>query len=70
MMILPRSRTTSSEGVKRKGRAAVVARALKREQRRNLADRDAAILAAASCKEADLEGFADFAAGISMNDLD
>jgi Arc/MetJ-type ribon-helix-helix transcriptional regulator len=50
-------------------RAAVVARALEREQRRKLAERDAAILAAAR-DDADMDKLADYAAGVSMDDLD
>lgn len=50
-------------------RAAVVTRALQREQRRKVAERDAAILAAAR-KDTDMGGLAEFAAGVSMDDLD
>ncbi|WP_370617181.1 antitoxin [Mumia sp. Pv 4-285] len=50
-------------------RAAVVARALQREQRRKVAERDAAILAA-SPRDNDMDGLAEFAAGVSMDDLD
>ncbi|KAA1424994.1 ribbon-helix-helix protein, CopG family [Mumia zhuanghuii] len=50
-------------------RAAVVARALQREQRRKVAERDAAILAA-SRRDNDMDGLAGFAAGVSMDDLD
>lgn len=45
-------------------RAAVVARALRREHRRALAERDAAILEATGL-DADLAGLANFAAGAS-----
>lgn len=50
-------------------RAAVVSRALERERRRKLAERDAVILASAG-KDNDLDDLAEFAAGTSMDDLD
>lgn len=48
-------------------RAAVVTRALERERRRKVAMRDAQILAAAG-PDPDLEGLADYAAGIHVPD--
>ncbi|MBW9214705.1 ribbon-helix-helix domain-containing protein [Mumia sp. zg.B53] len=50
-------------------RSAVVAQALKREQRRKLAERDAAILAAPR-EDAEMDGRAEFAGDASMDDLD
>ncbi len=50
-------------------RAAVVSRALERERRRKLAERDAVILSSAG-KDRDLDSLAEFAAGTSMDDLD
>lgn len=50
-------------------RAAVVSRALERERRRKLAERDAVILSSAG-KDSDLDSLAEFAAGTSMDDLD
>ncbi|MFD1824421.1 MULTISPECIES: ribbon-helix-helix domain-containing protein [Mumia] len=50
-------------------RAAVVTQALQREQRRTVAERDAAILAAER-EDTDMDGLAEFAAGVSMDDLD
>jgi Arc/MetJ-type ribon-helix-helix transcriptional regulator len=50
-------------------RAAVVTQALQREQRRKVAERDAAILAAER-EHTDMDGLAEFAAGVSMDDLD
>lgn len=50
-------------------RAAVVTQALQREQRRKVAERDAAILAAER-EDTDMDGLAEFAAGMSMDDLD
>ena len=50
------------------GRAAVVAAALERERRRQVAERDAAILARKHDKD-DLDELASFAARISMDDL-
>ena len=50
-------------------RAAVVSRALERERRRKVAERDAVILASAG-KDSDLDSLAEFAHGTSMNDLD
>jgi hypothetical protein len=47
----------------------VVSRALERERRRKVAERDAAILASAS-RDKDLDGLADYAAATSMDDLD
>ena len=52
-----------------RSRADVVARALKREARRELAERDAAILAAAG-PDRDLDGLAEYAARVPMDDLD
>jgi Arc/MetJ-type ribon-helix-helix transcriptional regulator len=50
-------------------RAAVVSRALERERRRKVAERDAAIL---SRQQSDpgLDGLAEFAAAIPLDDLD
>lgn len=50
-------------------RAAVVSRALERERRRKVAERDAAILASAGT-DTDLDGLATYAAATSMDDLD
>ena len=50
-------------------RAAVVSRALERERRRKVAERDAVILAGAG-PDADLDSLAEFAAATSMDDLD
>lgn len=50
-------------------RAAVVSRALERERRRKVAEQDALILARAGT-DADLDSLAEFAAGVSMGDLD
>ena len=50
-------------------RAVVVARALQRERRRDMAMCDAAILAAA-VDEADLDGLARHAASVPLDDLD
>jgi Arc/MetJ-type ribon-helix-helix transcriptional regulator len=50
-------------------RAAVVARALERERRRQTAERDAAILARSGA-DADLDSLARHAAGPTMGDLD
>nr|MDT0657483.1 YlcI/YnfO family protein [Micromonospora sp. DSM 115978] len=50
-------------------RAAVVARALRRERRQAAAARDAAILARTE-PDADLDRLADYTAAIPMNDLD
>lgn len=50
-------------------RAAVVSRALERERRRKVAEQDALILASAGT-DADLDSLAEFAAGVSMGDLD
>ena len=52
-----------------RSRADVVARALEREARRELAERDAAILAA-SGPDRDLDGLARYAASVPMDDLD
>ena len=50
-------------------RADVVARALDRERRRQVAARDAAILAEVR-SDRDLDGLADYAAGVALDDLD
>lgn len=50
-------------------RAAVVSRALERERRRKVAERDAVILSGVGT-DTDLDSLADFAAGTSMGDLD
>ena len=50
-------------------RAAVVSRALERERRRRVAERDAAILASAG-PDTDLDRLAEYAAATSMDDLD
>jgi Arc/MetJ-type ribon-helix-helix transcriptional regulator len=50
-------------------RAAVVSRALERERRGKVAERDAAILASVST-ETDLDSLAEYAAATSMDDLD
>ncbi len=50
-------------------RAAVVSRALERERRRKVAERDAAILARAGT-DRDLDSLAQYAAGTAMDDLD
>jgi len=50
-------------------RAAVVSRALERERRRTVAERDATILASAN-RDVDLDSLADFAATTPMDDLD
>jgi Arc/MetJ-type ribon-helix-helix transcriptional regulator len=52
-----------------RSRADVVARVLEREARRELAERDAAILAA-SAPDGDLDRLAKYAAGVPMEDLD
>ena len=49
-------------------RAAVVSRALERERRREVAERDAAILASAG-RDTDLDSLAEYAAATSMDDL-
>jgi Arc/MetJ-type ribon-helix-helix transcriptional regulator len=49
-------------------RAAVVSRALERERRRKVAERDAAILASAG-PDTDLDSLAEFAATTSLDDL-
>ena len=51
-------------------RAAVVSRALQRERRRELAARDAAILAAEGPDDDDLDELARHAASIPLDDLD
>jgi Arc/MetJ-type ribon-helix-helix transcriptional regulator len=51
-------------------RAAVVSRALQRERRREIAARDAAILAAAGNGDEDLDALAEHAARIPLDDLD
>ena len=50
-------------------RAAVVAAAIERERRREIGERDAAILAAASSDADGLDGLARFAAGTEFDDL-
>ena len=50
-------------------RAAVVSRALERERRRKVAERDAVILASAGT-DTDLDRLAEFAAATSIDDLD
>ena len=50
-------------------RAAVVSRALERERRRTIAERDAAILAG-EAPDADLDRLAEFAAATPMPDID
>lgn len=50
-------------------RAAVVSRALERDRRRRVAERDAAILSRQE-PDPDLEALAKFAAGIPLEDLD
>ena len=50
-------------------RAAVVSRALERERRRKVAERDAAILAGTGT-DAEMDSLAEFVAGMSMDDLD
>ena len=50
-------------------RAAVVSRALERERRRKVAERDAAILAHAGT-DPDLDSLAEYAATTAMDDLD
>jgi len=50
-------------------RAAVVSRALERERRRKVAERDAVILSSVGT-DSDLDSLAEFAAGMSMRDLD
>lgn len=50
-------------------RAAVVSRALERERRRKVAERDAVILASAAT-DTDLDSLAEFAATAPMDDLD
>ena len=51
-------------------RAAVVSQALKRERRRELAARDAAILAAVAENDDDLDALAEHAARTPLDDLD
>lgn len=51
-------------------RAAVVAQAVARERRREIAARDAAILAQEAGTDADLDGLAKFAARTPLDDLD
>ncbi|SEM14252.1 Ribbon-helix-helix protein, copG family [Blastococcus sp. DSM 46786] len=50
-------------------RAAVVSRALHRERRREIAARDAAILAAADGEDDDLDALAEHAARVPLDDL-
>ncbi|MBV8529218.1 MAG: ribbon-helix-helix protein, CopG family [Candidatus Dormibacteraeota bacterium] len=52
-----------------RSRAGVVAEALRREQRRTIAARDAAILAASGA-DADMDGLAEYAARTPMDDLE
>jgi len=52
-----------------RSRAAVVSRALERERRRKVAERDAAILSRQE-PDPDLDGLAEFAAAIPLEDLD
>lgn len=51
-------------------RAAVVSRALQRERRREVAARDAAILAAEGRADDDLDGLAQHVAPLPLDDLD
>lgn len=51
-------------------RATAVTRAVERERRREIAARDAAILAQAGAAADDLDDLAGFAAGTPMTDLD
>jgi Arc/MetJ-type ribon-helix-helix transcriptional regulator len=51
-------------------RAAVVSQALQRERRREIAARDAAILAATATQHDDLDSLAQHAARIPLDDLD
>ncbi len=70
---LPDDLVAFIDGLVRSGhaasRAAAVARALERERRRQIAERDAAILAQAG-RDADLDGLAHHAAKTAMPDLD
>jgi Arc/MetJ-type ribon-helix-helix transcriptional regulator len=54
---------------KASSRASVVARAMERERRRDLAERDAAILAQYG-EPADLDGLAEHAGSTALSDLD
>ena len=56
------------QGGEASSRAIVVARALERERRRQIAERDAAILARAG-DDPDLDGLAEYAARTPMADL-
>lgn len=51
-------------------RAAVVSRALQRERRREVAARDAAILAAQAPEDDDLDGLARYVVSVPLDDLD
>lgn len=51
-------------------RAEVVSQALRRERRRELAERDAAILAAVGSADDDLDALAEHAARTPLDDLD
>jgi Arc/MetJ-type ribon-helix-helix transcriptional regulator len=51
-------------------RAAVVSRALQRERRREIAARDAEILAATGTEDDDLDALAQHAARVPLDDLD
>jgi Arc/MetJ-type ribon-helix-helix transcriptional regulator len=57
------------DGHQASSRASVVARAMERERRRDLAARDAAILAEHG-DYPDLEGLASYAGGTTLSDLD
>jgi Arc/MetJ-type ribon-helix-helix transcriptional regulator len=70
---LPDDLVTFVDGLVTQGdatsRAAVVTRALERERRRSVAERDAAILARTGA-DADLDSLAQYAVGVPMGDLD
>jgi len=70
---LPDDLVAFIDGLVRSGhaasRAAAVARALERERRRQIAERDAAILAQ-SVRDADLDSLAHYAATATVPDLD
>jgi Arc/MetJ-type ribon-helix-helix transcriptional regulator len=51
-------------------RAAVLAHAIEREQRRVLAERDIAILKAGRPEDDDLSGIGEYAASVKLDDLD
>jgi Arc/MetJ-type ribon-helix-helix transcriptional regulator len=57
------------EDNKASSRASVVARAMERERRRELASRDAAILAEYG-EQSDLDALASYAGGTALSDLD